>query len=50
MGTINYIYKFVIALISTPSVYLVHHWIEAILGEELASRMKEMHLKINEYY
>lgn len=49
IGTINYIYKFIIAMISTPIIYLVHHWIEQFLGEELASRMKrDASLKINE--
>ena len=37
----NYIYKFVMALILTPVIYLVHHWIERYLGESLAGEMKK---------
>jgi uncharacterized integral membrane protein (TIGR00697 family) len=36
----NYIYKFVMALILTPLIYLVHHWIDRYLGEPLATDMK----------
>lgn len=37
----NYIYKFVIAIILTPVIYLVHAWIEKYLGKSLASQMKQ---------
>lgn len=36
----NYIYKFIMAVILTPVIYLVHGWIERYLGKELASSMK----------
>jgi uncharacterized integral membrane protein (TIGR00697 family) len=39
-GTGNYIYKFVVALIMTPAIYLVHNWIEKYLGKVLATNMK----------
>jgi len=37
----NYIYKFVMALILTPVIYLVHGWIERYLGHSLAADMKQ---------
>ena len=40
-ATGNYIYKFVIALLMTPIIYLVHAWIEKYLGKPLAKEMKE---------
>lgn len=39
-GTGNYIYKFVIAILLTPVIYLVHGWIERYLGHDEAARMK----------
>jgi len=39
-GTGNYIYKFVVAIILTPVIYLVHNWIEKYLGHEKAAVMK----------
>lgn len=36
----NYIYKFVMALVLTPVIYLVHHWIERYLGKTMAAEMK----------
>ncbi len=40
-GTGNYIYKFVVAIILTPVIYLIHGWIEKYLGHQAASEMKE---------
>lgn len=40
-GTGNYIYKFVIALVMTPVIYLVHAWIEKYLGHDQAAQMKK---------
>ena len=40
VGVVNYIYKFVIALILTPVIYLVHMLIEKFLGASLAADMK----------
>lgn len=39
-GTGNYIYKFVVALLMTPVIYLIHHAIEIYLGESTASALK----------
>lgn len=39
-GTGNYIYKFAVAIILTPVIYLIHGWIEKYLGHDLASQMK----------
>lgn len=36
----NYIYKFLMAVILTPVIYIVHGWIEKYLGRELAEEMK----------
>ena len=40
-GTGNYIYKFVVAILLTPVIYLVHNWIERYLGFEKAMQMKK---------
>lgn len=40
VGVVNYIYKFIIALILTPVIYLVHMLIEKFLGHNLAAEMK----------
>jgi hypothetical protein len=39
-ATGNYIYKFAVALLMTPVIYLAHHWIERYLGKDNAARMK----------
>lgn len=41
----NYIYKFIMALVLTPVIYLVHAWIEKYLGKGLAGEMKEAAMK-----
>ncbi len=40
IGIVNYIYKFTVALVITPLIYAVHHWIERYLGPSLAKQMK----------
>lgn len=40
IGMVNYIYKFTVALVITPLIYVVHHWIERYLGPSLAQQMK----------
>ncbi len=40
VGIINYIYKFSIAIILTPVIYLAHYLIDQYLGEDLANKMK----------
>jgi uncharacterized integral membrane protein (TIGR00697 family) len=37
----NYFYKFVVALVLTPVIYLVHGWIEKYVGTQLAAQMKQ---------
>jgi uncharacterized integral membrane protein (TIGR00697 family) len=41
VGIVNYIYKFLIAILMTPVIYLVHAWIERYLGAEVAAEMKK---------
>lgn len=40
VGCVNYAYKFIVAVIMTPVIYLVHGIIERYLGQQLASEMK----------
>ncbi len=41
VGFNNYFYKFFVAVILTPIIYLAHSLIDNYLGEELADRMKK---------
>jgi len=41
VGIINYIYKFVIAIILTPLLYVAHYFIDGYLGHEVADQMAE---------
>jgi len=41
VGIINYIYKFSVALLLTPVLYLGHHLIDSYLGKEAAEIMTE---------
>ena len=40
IGVVNYTYKFVMAILLTPVIYLVHYGIDRYLGEPLATEMK----------
>jgi queuosine precursor transporter len=40
IGTVNYCYKFTVAILLTPVIYLAHRWIDNYLGER-AKTMKE---------
>lgn len=40
VGTMNYIYKFLMAIILTPAIYFVEHRIEKYVGHETARKMK----------
>jgi uncharacterized integral membrane protein (TIGR00697 family) len=40
IGLVNYFYKFGMAILLTPLIYLGHHWIDNYLGEDVAHRMK----------
>ncbi|MBL6449188.1 queuosine precursor transporter [Fulvivirga sp. 29W222] len=41
VGIINYIYKFAIAIIMTPTLYIAHHFIDKYLGRNRAEEMME---------
>lgn len=41
VGIINYIYKFVVAILLTPLLYLAHNIIDKYLGQEEADRMAD---------
>lgn len=40
-GTGNYLYKFLVAVLLTPLIYIIHDWIEKYLGAETAGKMKQ---------
>lgn len=39
VGIVNYTYKFTVAIILTPLLYVAHYWIDGFLGKELAEEM-----------
>ena len=41
IGTVNYTYKFALAILLTPLIYLGHYLIDRYLGDELATEMKQ---------
>ncbi len=41
VGIINYIYKFVIAIVLTPLLYVAHYFIDNYLGRDVADKMAE---------
>lgn len=41
VGVVNYIYKFIMAIILTPLIYWMHNIIEKFLGEELAESLRQ---------
>ncbi len=41
VGLVNYIYKFIVAIVLTPVIYLIHGVIERYLGHEKAAEMKK---------
>lgn len=41
----GYIYKFAVAILCTPIIYLIHHLIEEYLGKSKASEMKKAALQ-----
>lgn len=41
VGTLNYFYKAIVAIVLTPLLYLVHNVIEKYLGHNLAKEMKD---------
>ena len=40
VALVNYVYKFIVAILMTPIIYWVHHIIEKYLGPELSAKMK----------
>lgn len=40
IGTVNYIYKFIMALLLTPAIYGAHHIIDQYLGKEQSEKLK----------
>ena len=40
VGLVNYTYKFIMAILLTPLIYLAHYLIDAFLGKELANKLK----------
>ena len=36
IGIVNYIYKFIVAIVLTPLLYVIHNWIDRYLGHEVA--------------
>ena len=41
VGVTNYIYKFLVAIVLTPTLYIAHNWIDRYLGKELAEEMMQ---------
>ena len=41
IGTVNLIYKFIVAIVLTPVIYLAHSIIDKYLGKELSEKMKK---------
>lgn len=41
VAVVQYAYKFMMAVVLTPLLYLVHNWIDRYLGHETATAMKE---------
>jgi queuosine precursor transporter len=41
IAIVNYIYKFIVAVLLTPVIYIVHHRIENYLGKDMAAEMKK---------
>ncbi|TAH26141.1 MAG: VUT family protein [Cytophagales bacterium] len=39
VGSINYIYKFLVAISLTPLLYIIHRWIDQYLGKKVATKM-----------
>jgi uncharacterized integral membrane protein (TIGR00697 family) len=44
---VNYIYKFIVAILLTPVIYFVHGRIEKYLGHDVAAEMKKAAMKDN---
>lgn len=40
IGIVNYIFKFLVAVILTPILYLIHYWIDQFLGKDLSLKLR----------
>lgn len=47
VGVVNYIYKFIVAIVLTPVIYLIHNRIEKYVGHEQAAEMKRAAMQDN---
>ena len=45
VGTVNYSYKFMVAILMTPLIYLTHGLIDKYLGEKLSKKLRKEALK-----
>jgi uncharacterized integral membrane protein (TIGR00697 family) len=41
IAIVNYIYKFIIAVLLTPILYVIHFFVDIFLGKELAHKLME---------
>lgn len=41
VGVVNFIYKGIVAIILTPALYVIHHWIDRFLGKDLSLKLQE---------
>lgn len=41
VGTVNYCYKFIVAVVLTPVIYLIHNLIDWYLGNEVSQELRE---------
>jgi len=44
VGTVNYSYKFMVAILMTPLIYLTHGLIDKYLGEKLSKKLRKQAL------
>jgi len=42
IGTVNFIYKFVVAVLLTPTLYIIHNIIDRYLGDEKSEEMRRL--------
>jgi uncharacterized integral membrane protein (TIGR00697 family) len=47
IGTVNYIYKVIVAILFIPILYLIHNAIDRYLGEDVAKELKKLALEKN---
>lgn len=41
IGIVNYMYKFLVAVLLTPILYVAHIYIDRYLGDELSQKLRE---------